>query len=277
MIDTKASALRCSEYRKRILKLSQKVPALHLGASFSIIEILDAIFSYLLPEKEAKSSDSNRFILSKGHGAVALYSVLENTMNLDHSGLDGYCQGSTDYGCHPDRGNFGIEASTGSLGHGLALAAGVAHSQLHVKKSSARVFVVISDGELQEGSSWEALMMAANLKLANLTVLLDHNGMQSFGRTVDTHPAFYPIEEKVRAFGFNCGVADGHNVENIVSVVRETQSACTDKPSLVLCNTVKAKGVSFMEGVPIWHYRSPTDEEFQLALSELEEFQYDEK
>ena len=257
---------RCINYRKTILDISQNVTALHAAGSFSATEIVDCIY-YGLMKTEHKKDEEDTFIMSKGHGCMIQYVILKEKGILTEDDLKNYCKPEGRLGCHPDYGVPGIEASTGSLGHGLAIAAGMAYGD-KIKKINRKVYVVLSDGELQEGSTWEAMMMAANLELDNLICFLDHNGSQSFGHTKETHPKFYPILEKVEAFGFETGEVNGHNVDQIYDSAANRKEK---KPFLLVCNTIKGKGVSFMENKPIWHYRSPTPDEYITALSELKE------
>jgi transketolase len=170
-------------------------------------------------------------------------------------------------GAHPDYGTPGIEASTGSLGHGMGIAAGMAHAD-KIKGDERSVFVVLSDGEMQEGSTWEAIMMAANLNLNNLVALLDLNDFQGLGRTSETHPHFYPILDKIRAFGWETVEVNGHDAGAIFEAVTSRDGR---SPFFLVGKTVKGKGVSYMENVPIWHYRSPNKEEYAQAMAELAE------
>ena len=268
MMDKKASMQRCISYRKKILDISQNVTALHAAGAFSATEIVDCIY-YGLMSKDENNKDFDTFVMSKGHGCMIQYVILTAKGVLSEKDLDYYCKPEGRLGCHPDYGIPGIEASTGSLGHGLAIATGMAYGD-KIKNIKRKVFVVLSDGELQEGSTWEAMMMAANLNLDNLICFLDHNGSQSFGHTKTTHPKFYPILDKVQAFGFETGEVNGHNVDEIYSA---TINRKEKKPFLLVCNTTKGKGVSFMENKPIWHYRSPTPEEYKIALSEIKEIE----
>jgi len=208
------------------------------------------------------------FIMSKGHGCMAQYLILEDRGVLSKRDLDLYCTPEGRLGCHPDYGLPGIEASTGSLGHGMSMATGVAYTDKGVKKDGRITYVVISDGELQEGSTWEGMMMAANLGVDNLVVLLDHNGFQSFGRTSETHPQFYPIAGKAEAFGWEVAEVNGHDADAVFNAVTGRKGG---KPFMLIGNTIKGRGVSFMENVPIWHYRSPNPEEYQQAIGELTE------
>ena len=255
------SAKRCLKYRKRILDISQKVSALHIGGAFSALEIVDCIYFELMKLK-INNFERDTFLMSKGHGCIAQYVVLESKGILKKKDIDLYCKPQGFLGAHPDYGNPGIEASTGSLGHGMGLSVGIAHAD-KLRGQKNKIFVLISDGELQEGSTWETMMMAANLNLDNLVCFLDHNGSQSFGITKETHPKFYPIKEKIQSFGWECKEVNGHNVEEIYKNVTYQNNG---KPLFIICNTVKGKGVSYMENRPIWHYRSPTVSEYKIAI-----------
>lgn len=259
---------RCKETRLRILDLSQKVSALHIGGSFSCIEILDIIYFGLM-RKDAKKTFKDIFIMSKGHSGIAQYIILEKLGILKKKDIENYCKPIGILGCHPDNTTNGIEASTGSLGHGIGLATGIAYAE-KIKNSGKKVFVILSDGELQEGSTWESLMMAANLELNNLIFFLDHNGSQSFGKTKETHPKFYPIDKKIKSFNLKClEIKDGHNLKELLVKCKKNFETKNKKPSFVICNTIKGKAVSFMENKPIWHYRSPTTEEYKKAINEV--------
>lgn len=265
--DVSAARQRCLKYRRRILDVSQQVSALHGAGAFSATEIVDCIYNGLMRSSPGKKSPDT-FLMSKGHGCMIQYIVLEDMGVLTRRDLDLYCKAGGRLGCHPDLGNPGIEASTGSLGHGMALATGMAYTEKCIHKTDGVVYVVLSDGELQEGSTWEAMMMAANLGVTNLVAVLDHNGFQSFGRTSETHPSFYPIQKKVEAFGWEVAEVNGHDGAAIYSAATKRSG---EKPFLVIGNTVKGRGVSFMEDAPIWHYRSPNPAEYQQAITELKE------
>ena len=266
-IEAIESRKRCLNYRQRILDISQQVTALHGAGAFSALELVDCAYNVLM-KKNSKKELEDTFLMSKGHGCISQYVVLESIGILTKNDLDFYCKKGGRLGCHPDYGNPGIEASTGSLGHGLALAVGMAYAEKFLHRSGVTVYVVLSDGELQEGSTWEALMMAANLGVTNLVALLDHNGFQSFGRTSETHPAFYPIDAKVDAFGWEVAEVNGHSISEIYAAVASRSQA---KPFFLIGNTIKGKGVSFMENEPVWHYRSPSPAEYLLASKELAE------
>ena len=227
--------------------------------------MLDTILEHLM-KKDNKGKFIDTFLMSKGHSCIAQYVILEELGILSKKELDNYCTAQGKLGSHPDYGVPGIEASTGSLGHGMGLAVGMAHAD-EINKNDCRLFLRRSDGELQEGSTWENMMMAANLELKNLICFLDHNGSQSFGHTKETHPKFYPLKEKITSFGWECVEVDGHNQEELIEKVNNRNGG---KPFMIIGNTTKGKGVSFMENKPIWHYRSPNVEEYKIALKELE-------
>ncbi len=205
------------------------------------------------------------FILSKGHGGIAQFVVLEKLRILCQDDIDTFCKPQGRLGTHPDYGVPGIEATTGSLGHGLPIGAGMALAD-KVMSIDRTVYVVISDGELQEGSVWESILLAPDLGLTNLVAVVDQNDFQGLGQISKLHPNFYPVPEKVRAFGWECVEVDGHDSEAVFAAI---MSRSVEKPMMVVAHTIKGKGVSFMENVPIWHYRSPSPEEYAIAMREL--------
>lgn len=262
--DARAARRRCRRYRRRILDLSRTVPALHVAPAFSCLEIVDAIYNRLI-RRGVDGAPKDAFVMSKGHGVMAQYAVLEDLGILPTAILDRYCRPDGLLGAHPDAGQPGIEASTGSLGHGLAIAAGMAYAD-RLQSVDRRTHVLIGDGEAQEGSIWEAIMQAPNLGLDNLIAYLDFNDYQGLGRTRETHPHFYPVAEKVVQFGWEAVDIDGHDFSAIVAAVEGRRGG---KPLMLVCRTVKGQGVSYMIDAPIWHYRSPNPEEYAQALAEL--------
>jgi transketolase len=252
--------LRNRKHRKRILEVSQGLEALHIGPAFSCLEIVDLIYFNLLNE-------SDTFILSKGHGAMAQYAVMLAKGLLTEDQFKSICQNDSNLGGHPDRGNPGVVASTGSLGHGLPIGLGLAIANLEMN-SSNHVYIVMSDGELMEGSNWEAILLAPTLKISNLTIFIDHNKSISRGRIPEMHPNFMPIGPKISSFGWDVIEADGHNTAELFS--NYVSVASSEKPKAVICHTTKGKGVSFMENNPIWAYRSPNREEYEIAMNELD-------
>ena len=264
--DVLAARQRCLRYRRRILDVSQQVTALHIAPAFSCLEMVDLIYHGLM-RRGTKGKSPDTFLMSKGHGCLAQYVILEDLGILTHADLDRYCTSAGQLGAHPDYGVPGIEASTGSLGHGMGIATGMAYAD-KIQGKDQHVHVVLSDGEMQEGSTWEAMMMAANMGLGNLLAFLDLNGFQSLGRTSETHPHFYPVLDKVRAFGWETVEVNGHDATAVLKAVHARKGK---QPFFVVGNTIKGKGVSYMEHVPIWHYRSPNKEEYAKAIAELTE------
>lgn len=262
--DVAASQQRCLKFRRRILDISQTVTALHIAGAFSCLEIVDCIYFGLMRRK-ADGTLLDNFLLSKGHGSLAQYVVLEHLAVLSPVDLEKYCQPGGRLGTHPDFGIPGIEAATGSLGHGLPITVGMALAD-KILGVDRIVYVVLSDGELQEGSVWEAMMLAPTLGLKNLVAFVDLNDFQSLGRTSEIHPNFYPVVDKIRAFGWETAEVDGHDQQAILDAVT-SRKRCA--PMMIVGHTIKGKGVSFMENMPIWHYRAPTREEYELALREL--------
>ena len=263
--DLSEARKRCNKFRKRILNMSQQVTALHIGGSYSCLEIVDAVYFGMMRSDES-GIFKDTFILSKGHGSLAQYTVLEELGILSSDYLDEYGNGGR-LGTHPDIGIPGIQVSSGSLGHGLAIGMGMAFSE-NVFVMDRQVFIVMSDGELQVGSVWESMMLAPTMGLSNVIGFLDLNDYQSFGPTSLTHPNFYPVADKIRAFGWECFEVDGHNSDEIYNAFLARSG---DKPTLIVCKTTKGKGISYMENEAIWHYRSPSPEEYAIAMNELGE------
>jgi transketolase len=263
--DETAARERCLRFRKRILDVSQQVQALHISSAYSCTEIVDCIY-YGLMRRNPDGTSPDTFLMSKGHGCMILYVILEDMGVLAREDLDLYCKPNGRLGCHPDYGNPGIEASTGALGHGLSMAVGMALAE-RGRKTDGLIYTVLSDGEVQEGSTWEAVLMASSLGCSNLVAFLDNNDFQSLGRTSETHPSFYPLVEKFVAFGWETVEVDGHDAQAVFDAVMGRKGG---RPFMVVCKTVKGKGISYMENVPIWHYRSPTPKEYEQGLIELE-------
>ncbi len=258
--DAAASRRRCLQYRRRILDVSQRVTALHIAPAFSCLEMTDVIYHALKRPEDA-------FVMSKGHGCVSQYVILEDLGIMPTQEIERYCTPEGVLGAHPDLGTPGIEASTGSLGHGLGIGVGMAYAE-YLKETDCRVHVVLSDGELQEGSTWEAAQMAANTNLDRLLLFVDLNDFGGLERISDHHPAVFPVAEKFRAFGWEAAEVNGHDA---AAVYAATMARKGGKPFVLIGKTVKGRGVSYMEHVPIWHYRSPSKDEYAQALAELKE------
>lgn len=263
--DAAAARARCNAYRRRILDISQQVTALHIAPAFSCVEMVDALYNGVM-RRQANGAYADVFLMSKGHGCMIQYVILEEQGVLTRGDLDSYCKPEGRLGAHPDFGTPGVAASTGSLGHGLGIAVGQAFAE-KLKKTDVQIFCVMSDGEFQEGSTWEAMMTAANLRLSNLTVLMDNNDFSGLERMSEGHRAFYPLVEKAHAFGWDAREVAGHDS---AALFEATVGRDAEGPRLLVCKTVKGKGVSYMEDVPIWHYRSPNQDEYKQALAELE-------
>lgn len=263
--DAAAARGRCLQYRKRILDISQQVQALHIGSAYSCTEIVDTIYHGLM-RRSPDGTSPDTFLMSKGHGCMILYVILEDMGVLSREDLDLYCKPNGRLGCHPDYGNPGIEASTGALGHGLSMAVGMALAE-RGRKTNGTIYTVLSDGEVQEGSTWEAVLMASSLGLSNLVAFVDNNDFQSLGRTSETHPSFYPLVEKFEAFGWECAEVDGHDSAAVFAAVDGRRGG---RPFMLVGKTTKGKGISYMENVPIWHYRSPSPKEYEQGKAELE-------
>jgi transketolase len=243
------------------------------------VEILSALYGGVMQVASPSDPDRDRFILSKGHGALALYAALRLRGWISESDLDSFCGPGSYLGVHPESEVAGIDFSTGSLGHGLSLAAGAALAA-RMQQSARRVFCLVSDGECNEGSIWEAAMFAAHHKLNNLTAIVDVNGQQAFGLTRDVLD-ISNLKERWTAFGWRAIEVDGHSLTELNQALgAATQTG--DSPRVVLAKTVFGRGVSYMEeGTPIsqphlkhspinWHYLPMSDEEYRIAMAQIE-------
>ena len=257
--------------REHSIRMISRAGSAHIGGAFSSSEILSVLYGAVLRHRPEESSwpERDRFVMSKGHCCAALYSVLALRGFFPLSRLDEfYTDGGTLPGHVTHKGIPGVEVSTGSLGHGLALGVGFATGATR-RAESWRVFVLLSDGECDEGSTWEAALLASAWKLGNLTVIVDYNKIQSLGR-VEEVVDLEPFADKWRAFGWNVSEVDGHQVEELRgALMPEPSGPAADRPLCVIAHTVKGKGVSFMEDDLLWHYRCPRDEEFDRAMAEL--------
>jgi transketolase len=241
----------------------------HIGTCLSMADLLAVLYTSILRVDPAKPgwSDRDRFILSKGHGAAALYSALAVRGFFPEEVLETYCQAGSKLTGHASHAVPGVEVSTGSLGHGLSIGCGIALAGKRDDRSY-RVFVMVSDGELDEGSNWEAILFAPHHRLDNLVAIVDYNKIQSFG-TVEEVLALEPLADKWRAFGWAVREVDGHDLEAVHSAL-DRLPAEAGRPTVLIAHTVKGKGVSFMEHQLLWHYRSPNAEQLKQALAEVE-------
>ena len=259
-----------ADVRKRIIINSHKTKTPHLGSCLSCIDILVALYYYILriDPKDSTNPLRDRFILSKGHAAPALYQVLAIKGFYPESLLDDYGKNGSYFAEHPPAPGCipGIEAVTGSLGHGLPIGVGMALAA-KIRKQDYRVYVLLSDGECNEGSVWEAALFASAKQLNNLTVIVDYNKWQATGRSNEIMK-LEPLLEKFKSFGFHGEEIDGHKIPILVNKIKEIETNATT-PSIIIANTIKGCGVSFMEDDNNWHYRIPTAQEVELACREL--------
>jgi len=260
--------MKSVKYRKALLKYIKNARAGHTGGSLSCIDILNVLYNDVLNVSPENFTDPfrDRYIQSKGHSVEALYVVLADRGFFPEADLETLCAYKSNYIGHPTRKVRGIEFNTGALGHGLSLSAGVALAG-KIDKAYYKVYTLIGDGELAEGSNWEAAMMAAHYKLDNLVAILDHNSLQITGPNREVCSP-YPIDQKFKAFGWELIETDGNSITQLRETFRSLPLK-KGKPTLVIANTIKGKGVSFMENEKKWHHGVPSDEQYKLAINEL--------
>lgn len=257
-------------YRKTLLKMIYKANAGHTGGSLSCVDILNVLYNHVMNITPQNFNLANRdhYIHSKGHSVEALYAVLADKGFFSYDLLDTVERYKSDFIGHPTRSVFGIEQNTGALGHGLSVAVGMALAAKRDGRSD-RVFTIMGDGELTEGSIWEASTSAAHYKLDNLIAIVDRNTLQISGPT-EKVMSMEPLKEKFSAFGFAVRHVNGNNIEELTALFENIPFE-PGKPNLVLAHTTKGNGISFMENQIQWHHRVPTKEEYAAALLELEE------
>lgn len=260
---TQAEA-RCRQYRRRILEVSQRLSALHVAPAFSCLELIDCCYRELM-QREGPTPDN--FIMSKGHGAMALYAVLEGLGIMSRFDMDNVCQPGSRIGGHPDYGLPGVEISSGSLGHGLPIAVGMARADLELGQKRT-IYVLMGDGEMMEGSVWESLLLAPSLGIKDIVIIVDHNKSIARGSIPINHPNLLPLADKIAAFGWETAEAEGHSAAAICQAI---ESRSRTRPFALVAHTTKGRGVSYMENKPIWAYRSPNRDEFAQAMAELAE------
>ncbi|MBN2509559.1 MAG: transketolase [Spirochaetales bacterium] len=261
---------RSKNIRKKVICMNYHAGAGHTGADLSEADILSALYFNVLKYDpvDMSNSDRDRFILSKGHGVGGYYCTLAEAGIIEKSHLDLYLQKNSPTPGHPVRQKTkGVEFNTGALGHGFSVAVGLALAA-KMSKRKFRTFVLLGDGELQEGSNWEAAMSAAHFKLDNLIAIVDRNRLQLGDRT-ENIMALNPLAEKFIAFGFDVHEIDGNEPEEIVCAVTSALNV-KEKPHVIIANTVKGKGVSFIEDEPKWHHKVPVGSELVHAIEELE-------
>jgi len=261
--------MKSIEYRIRLLGFIKKAKAGHTGGSLSCVDILNVLYNCVLNISPDTVHDPrrDRYIQSKGHSVEALYVVLADKGFFPDSDLDTFCRFQSPYVGHPTRKIKGIEQNTGALGHGLAFSAGAALGG-KLDRLGYRVFTLLGDGELAEGSNWESMMTAAHYDLDNLTAIVDRNQLQITGRTEEVC-ALENLSDKFTAFGWSVREVDGHDVAALREVLSATPFS-VGKPSMVIAHTIKGKGVSFMENNAQWHHGVPSDEQYESAIRELQ-------
>ena len=259
------------QIRVAALRMISRANAAHVGTVFSCAELLACLYGRILrvrPEQPAWPG-RDRFVMSKGHGSAGLYAALALRGFFPRGRLDEFSvDGGSLYGHVTHRGVPGVDVSTGALGHGLALAVGFAAGAMR-QAAPWRVYALLSDGECDEGSTWEAALLAHAWKQSNLTAVIDYNKIQSLGRVDDVVP-LEPFAEKWKAFGWDTREVDGHDIPALLDVLDPERWVPTDRPRCIIAHTIKGKGVSFMEDALLWHYRTPKGEEYERALAELE-------
>ena len=258
------------EYRKTILEIIFRSGAGHTGGSLSCVDILNVLYNSVMdisPDNFSKI-DRDHYIQSKGHSVEALYTVLCDCGFYQREDLDTLNKFNSHFIGHPTKKIPGIEHNTGALGHGLSVAVGLALG-LKKDKKKHRVFTLLGDGELSEGSIWEAATSASKYNLDNLVVIIDRNKLQITGGTEEINP-IEPLSDKFESFGFNVQEAEGNSIESLLNIFQNIPFK-EDMPNMIIANTIKGAGISFIENQVSWHHKVPSQEEFNIAIQELEE------
>lgn len=269
-MNEKKLVLQALLIRKKILHIIKIARRGHIGSAFSIVEILVVLYEHFLrinPQKP-RLKNRDRFILSKGHGCLALYAVLAQKGFITDKELESFCSYQSILGGHPQYGKVpGVEASTGSLGHGLSIGIGMALAG-RMEHNSFDVYVLLGDGECDEGTVWEAALSACKYKLDNVYVFVDYNKMQCYGTTFEVLD-LEPLADKWKSFGFDTRQVNGHSVKEIYQAVKKAQKI-KGRSHAIICNTVKGKGLPSIENAASWHHKAKiTDEDFELLEKDL--------
>ena len=258
-----------NKIRQVVIKAVYSAKSGHPGGSLSIAEILAVLYfnQMNIDERNPKAKERDRLVLSKGHTSPALYSALALRGFFDVKDLENFRNIKSNLQGHPDMKNIpGVDASTGSLGQGLSIANGMAISS-KMDSEGVRVYCICGDGEIEEGQIWEAAMTSAHYKLDNLCLIIDNNNLQIDGKVSEVMN-IYPIDEKFRSFGFEVINVDGHNISELISAFEQAKKT-KGKPTVIIANTIKGKGVSFMENQAEWHGKAPNEEQYKQAMKEL--------
>ena len=256
--------------RNQILEMIVSANKGHIGGAFSCTDILVTLYYGGILRFDSNNpnwSERDRFILSKGHSCVALYAILADLAFFSTSELNSFCQKGSMLGGHPDRNISGIEADTGSLGHGLGIAAGLALSA-KIDKKDCMTVVLLGDGECHEGSVWEAAMFAGHHQLNNLVAIVDYN-RQCVTDFIEDCIRLEPFAQKWRAFGWDVRSINGHSFDELLGASKDFRFRKSPRPLVIIANTIKGKGVSFMERNIVWHHSVPTGENLKIARQEL--------
>ncbi|MBA4186967.1 MAG: transketolase [Planctomycetaceae bacterium] len=270
MTATQTLDARSQQLRRLVVRMLKGARRGHVGSAFSVIDILRVLYDDVLRFDPAnpKWTGRDRCILSKGHGCLALYALLADKGFFPHSELDSVCAADSILGGHPDANKVaGVEASTGALGHGLSIGLGMA-LHLRIARSDSKVFVILGDGECNEGSVWEAAMCAGKHRLANFTAIVDYNKHQAYGSTREVQD-LEPFTDKWQAFGFAVREVDGHNIDELRSVFTSLPLD-SSKPTAIIAHTIKGKGAPFAENNMKWHHKNKvTDQEVENLLTAI--------
>lgn len=259
--------------RRRDLKAVFEAGAGHIGGEMSVIDLLTALYFNVLKvdPRNPQAPDRDRLVLSKGHTACALYVTLAERGFIDPAEIATFLKPKSRLNGHPDRNKVpGVETNTGPLGHGLPVAVGMAKAA-KLDGARWRTFVITGDGEMQEGSNWEAIMAAAQFRLDNLTLIIDHNRLQQGARLAETND-LAPLAPKLAAFGWRVEEIDGHDMDQIVAAL-SAERVTPGRPTCIVAHTNKGHGISFMSDRVEWHHKVPSEEQYRLAMAELEEAQ----
>ncbi|KGG79549.1 transketolase [Caloranaerobacter azorensis] len=270
-MDIKHLQHKAMQIREEVIDYAYNLGKCHIGGALSTIEILTALYYDVMKidPLNPKLEDRDRFILSKGHGTLGLYTILADLGFFSKDHLCTYKKMGSILQGHPHTLKTpGIEMSAGSLGQGISFGVGKALA-LKLKGLNSRVYVLVGDGELEEGQNWEAIASASHFKLDNLCVIVDNNGLQ-LDETVVNELSFSNLGDKFASFGWNVKTIDGHDIKEIVESLKERRD--NQKPIAIIANTVKGKGVSFMENEISWHCNKMTDEQYRIAKTELKKF-----
>ena len=269
-VDQKFLEKKSLEYRRTIIEIIYNSGAGHTGGSLSCIDILNVLYNGILEitPNNFSTIERNNYIHSKGHSVEALYTVLCDVGFFKKEDLKTLNAFDSHFIGHPTRKVSGVEHNTGALGHGLSVAVGLALAKKK-DKSKKKVFALLGDGELSEGSVWEACTSASKYQLDNLIVVVDRNHLQITGKTEDVNP-IEPLDEKFKSFGFNVEFVNGNNIFELLEIFQKVPFTA-DKPSAIIANTIKGCGISFIENEISWHHKVPTDEEYRKAIKELDE------